>query len=61
MKQRGYEVMIVQSGEFALNLIYQTKPYLMLLDIVLSGIDGWENVRLNPDYRNIKMVFLAAM
>jgi DNA-binding response OmpR family regulator len=35
----------------------------VLLDIMLPGIDGYEVceiVRLNPDYRDVKIVFLTA-
>ena len=52
MEQQGFNVMTAQSGEFALDLIYQYNPDLVLLDIMLPGIDGWEVceiVRLNPD------------
>ncbi|MBT8351165.1 MAG: response regulator [Deltaproteobacteria bacterium] len=63
MEQQGYNVMTAESGEFALDLIYQYKPDLILLDIMLPGIDGWEVceiVRLNPDYQHIKIIFLTA-
>jgi DNA-binding response OmpR family regulator len=63
MEQQGYRVMIAERGEDALDLIYQYKPDLVLLDIMLPGIDGYEVceiVRLNPDYRNVKIIFLTA-
>ena len=63
MEQQGYRVMIAERGEDALDLIYQYKPDLVLLDIMLPGIDGYEVceiVRLNPDFRNIKIVFFTA-
>jgi DNA-binding response OmpR family regulator len=63
MEQQGYRVMVAARGEDALDLIYQYKPNLVLLDIMLPGIDGYEVceiVRLNPDYRNIKIIFLTA-
>ena len=63
MEQQGYSVMIAQRGEDALDLIYQYKPDLVLLDIMLPGIDGWqvcEIVRLNPNYRDTKIIFLTA-
>jgi DNA-binding response OmpR family regulator len=55
--------MIAQRGEDALDLIYQYKPDLVLLDIMLPGIDGYEVceiIRLNPKYRDIKIIFLTA-
>ena len=63
MEQQGYRVMIAERGEDALDLIYQYKPDLVLLDIMLPGIDGYEVceiVRLNPKYRKIKIIFLTA-
>jgi DNA-binding response OmpR family regulator len=63
MEQQGYRVMTAERGEDALDLIYQYKPDLVLLDILLPGIDGWEVceiIRLNPDFRDIKIVFLTA-
>jgi DNA-binding response OmpR family regulator len=63
MEQQGYNVMTANRGEDALDLIYQYKPDLVLLDIMLPGIDGsevCEIVRLNPDYRNVKIVFFTA-
>jgi DNA-binding response OmpR family regulator len=63
MEQQGYRVMIAERGEDALDLIYQYKPDLVLLDIMLPGIDGYEVceiIRLNPNYRNVKIIFLTA-
>ena len=63
MKQQGHSVLVAQRGEDALEMIYKYKPDLVLLDIMLPGISGWEVceiIRLNPDYRNIKIVFLTA-
>jgi len=63
MEQQGYRVMIAERGEDALDLIYQYKPDLVLLDIMLPGIDGYEVceiIRLNPDFRDIKIFFLTA-
>jgi DNA-binding response OmpR family regulator len=63
MQQQGYHVLIAETGEDALDLIYKYKPDLVILDIMLPGIDGHEVceiVRLNPDCREIKILFLTA-
>jgi DNA-binding response OmpR family regulator len=63
MEQQGYKVIITNRGDDALEMIYKYKPDLVLLDIMLPGIDGYEVceiVRLNPDYRNVKIIFLTA-
>ena len=63
MEQQGYNVIVAVNGEDALDIILKYKPDLILLDIMLPGIDGYEVceiVRLNPDFRNIKIIFLTA-
>src|SRR5210317_1586382 len=63
MEQQGYSVLVAENGEDALDMIYKYKPDLILLDIMLPRIDGYEVceiVRLNPEYRNIKIIFLTA-
>jgi DNA-binding response OmpR family regulator len=63
MEQQGYRVIVAENGHDALDLIYKYKPDLVLLDIMLPGIDGYEVceiVRLNPAYRATKIIFLTA-
>jgi CheY-like chemotaxis protein len=63
MEQQGYNVLVAKNGEDALDIILKYKPDLILLDIMLPGIDGYEVceiVRLNPDFRNVKIIFLTA-
>lgn len=63
MEQNGYEVLIAQSGEEAIENIQQYRPDLILLDIMLPGIDGFEVceiVRLKPEWRHTKVIFLTA-
>ncbi len=63
MEQQGYSVLVAENGEDALDVIYKYKPDLILLDIMLPRIDGYEVceiVRLNPEYRGTKIIFLTA-
>ncbi|MGD9235181.1 MAG: response regulator [Desulfobacterales bacterium] len=63
MEQQGYRVKVAEKGEDALHLILKNKPHLVLLDIMLPGMSGWEvceQIRLNPDYRSVKIAFLTA-
>jgi DNA-binding response OmpR family regulator len=63
MEQQGFDVLVAKNGEDALDIILKYKPALILLDIMLPGIDGYEIceiVRLNPDFRNVKIIFLTA-
>jgi DNA-binding response OmpR family regulator len=63
MEQQGYRIMIAERGEDALDLIYHYRPDLVLLDIMLPGIDGYEVceiIRLDPNFRDVKIIFLTA-
>ena len=63
MEQNGYSTLVAQSGEEALEMISKEKPDLVLLDIMLPGVDGFEVceiIRLNPEWRNTRVIFLTA-
>ncbi len=63
MEQNGYCTLVAQSGEEALEMISKEKPDLVLLDIMLPGVDGFEVceiIRLNPEWRNTRVIFLTA-
>jgi len=63
MEQNGYQTLVAQSGEEALEAISKEEPDLVLLDIMLPGIDGFEVceiVRLKPEWRHIRIIFLTA-
>ena len=64
MEQNGYEVMVAFSGEEAMETIAQTPPDLILLDIMLPVIDGFEvcqRVRENLDWHKIPIIMITAM
>jgi len=63
LERKKYRVKVVDSGEAALEVVGQYMPDLILLDIMLPGIDGYEVceiLRLKPAWRNIRVVFLTA-
>lgn len=63
LEKNHYQVLVGHSGEDALEIIAKDRPDLILLDIMLPGIDGYEvceMVRLNPEWCTIRIVFLTA-
>jgi DNA-binding response OmpR family regulator len=64
MEQNQFDVMVVHSGEEALTAIDKFEPDLVLLDVMLPAVDGFQvcqNLRENPLRKNLKIVFLSAM
>jgi CheY-like chemotaxis protein len=45
LQRRGFEVIAAEDGERGLEVAAARRPDLILLDISLPGIDGWEVVR----------------
>ncbi len=43
--RRGYEVFAVENGDAALEAVYNLRPDLLVLDLMLPGMDGWEVCR----------------
>lgn len=59
-----YKLSVALSGEDALKIIDRTPPDLVLLDIVMPGLDGYEvcrRVRASPSHRDIPVMFLSAL
>ena len=64
MEQNNYEVQTAETGEKALDLIVNWKPDLILLDIMLPGMDGYEvcqKIRQEKEFNTIRIIFLSAM
>ena len=62
LEKIGFQVEIAKDGEIALEKIKQKKPDLMLLDIVLPHIDGWQILKRLKDEKEInhlKIVILS--
>lgn len=58
----GYEVLIIPYGEEALVLCEERMPELVILDIYLPDIDGYEvcrRLRKNPLTKHIPVIFLS--
>ncbi len=63
LKQAGFSVIAVESGEEALEVASEEKFSLVLLDLMLPGIDGLEVCRLlraKPETKNIPVLMLTA-
>lgn len=60
LRRQGYEVEIVGDGKKALDLIRQYHPDLVVLDIMLPGMDGFEVCRILRQELNTPVLMLTA-
>jgi len=63
LKYHGFEVISAENGEQALQLAAEAKPDLLLLDVRMPRLSGYEvcqKVKEREDMRHIPVVFLSA-
>lgn len=59
-----YRVQLAPSGNKALELVRRQKPDLIVLDIMMPGLDGYEvcrRLKREPDTQHIPVLFLSAL
>ena len=63
LEAKGYSVTTAQNGTEALACLESVRPALVLLDVMMPGMDGWEVARTSknhPDFGNTRVVMLTA-
>lgn len=63
MKKAGFEVEVARNGREALAALDREPPDLLLLDVMMPEIDGFEvceRIRSRPEWRKTKIVMLTA-
>ena len=63
MEKHGISVSVASHGQEALDLMDEIKPDLILMDIVMPGMDGFEvcsTLKRDPKFANIPVLFLTA-
>lgn len=63
IKSMGYTPILAESGEMALDMMKENEPQLILTDISMPGMDGYELCRIvkgKEETKNIPIVFISA-
>lgn len=60
LEHKGYEVVKAYRAEDGLRLAYRTHPDLILLDINMPEMDGWEVCRRLRELSDVPIIFLTA-
>lgn len=63
IEQAGYKARVARDGEAALEAVAESKPDLILLDVMLPKRDGFDvcrTIRANPAWNDIRIVMLTA-
>lgn len=64
LSKRGYKVRPTRDGQLALKFALSTPPDLILLDIMMPGMDGYqvcEQLKACPQTKDIPVIFISAL
>src|SRR4051794_38601547 len=63
MRTKGYQISVAVNGRQALEVVARTQPDLILLDVMMPEMDGFETCRqlkASDQWRQIPVIFLTA-
>lgn len=63
-ERSGYKVLVATSGQEGLQIVENVAPHLVLLDIMMPTMDGFEvcqRLKAEPTTQNIPVIFMTAM
>ncbi len=61
-KEAGFKIEVVDDGDLVLEKVKEVKPDILLLDIVLPNVDGWEilrKIKEDIDMKDLIVVILS--
>ena len=64
LANEGYEIVTASAGTEALDLVEQLPPDLIVLDVMMPGMDGYQvatRIKANPATRHIPVIMLTAL
>ena len=60
LSREGYSVELLENGEMAILRLKEEDYKLMLLDVMLPGLDGFETLRLLRKEQDIPVIMMSA-
>lgn len=63
LEREGYEVLGANGGEEGLRMVREDKPDLILLDLMMPGMDGWQvyqHLKEDEETENIPVIVVTA-
>lgn len=64
LSKEGYAVRAAKTGNQAISSIKESEPALVLLDVHLPEMNGFEvcgQIKSDPEYKNLPIIFLSAL
>jgi DNA-binding response OmpR family regulator len=60
LEKLGYEVVTALDGKSGIDLLHQKQPHLIILDLMMPYMDGWETCRSIRTFSKVPIIILSA-
>lgn len=63
IRKAGYQLFIARNGEEALDIVAAGRPHIVVLDIMMPDLDGYEvcrRIKQDPATADTRVIFLSA-
>jgi class 3 adenylate cyclase len=64
LRRYNYNLVTAKSGDRALEILDETRPEIILMDIQMPGRDGFQTaieIKERPEYKDVPIIFLSAL
>ena len=61
LRTHGYEVKTANDGEEGVKAIKRLNPHVVILDLMMPGMDGWQVCKSVREFSNVPIVILSAL
>lgn len=64
LEARGYPITVAYSGDEAMKQFNSVKPAIVLLDVMMPGMDGWQvcrKIKTGPSGRDVRVIMVTAL
>jgi DNA-binding response OmpR family regulator len=64
LEARGYPITVAYGGDEAMTQFNSVKPSIVLLDVMMPGMDGWQvcrKIKSGPTGRDVRVIMVTAL
>lgn len=61
LRTHGYEVVTANDGDEGVKFIKENEPHIVILDLMMPGLDGWQVCKSVREFSNVPIVVLSAL
>jgi len=61
LRTHGYEVITANDGDEGIKTIKNKSPHVVILDLMMPGLDGWQVCKSVREFSNVPIVVLSAL